>query len=272
MIETIKREWSAQVALLFLLAFSAWWFFILLTGAVETPQNYQFGATYGLVTLWGGFWGLVASKKWGGFASTIGKALIFLSLGLLSQEFGQLVFSYYNIFLNVEIPYPSLADIGFFGTIPFYIVGMSLIAKLSGVKFSLKTVSSQLQAIAIPVVMLSVSYFLFLREYAVDLSDPLKVFLDFGYPLGQAIFISIAILAYSLSRKILGGIMRNKILVLIAALLAQYLADFNFIFQNSRGTWINGGYGDYIYLLAYFVMTIGLIQMNYMASKLTTQD
>ena len=50
---------------------------------------------------------------------------------------------------------------------------------------------------------------------------------------------------------------------------AQYLADYNFLFQNSRGTWYNGGYGDYLYLLAYFLMSIGIIQLKTIHTQLS---
>ena len=268
MIETIKKEWSAQLAVLFFVLMTAWWLFIFLSGFQETPQNYAFAATYGLICLLGGFYGIWYAQKWGGFYSVVGRTMIVLSLGLLFQEFGQIVFSFYNIYLGVEVPYPSLADLGFFGSIPFYIWGAILLAKAAGSKFSLKSFSNQIQAFAIPIFMLVLTYMFFLRGYEVDWTDSLKVFLDFGYPLGEAIYISIAILAYSLSRKILGGVMRNKILFLIGAFIIQYIADFNFLFQSSRGTWINGSYGDYLYFLAYFMMTLGLIQLKTVLNKL----
>lgn len=268
MIETIKKEWSAKLAVLFFAFITVWWLFIFLSGFKETPQNYNFAATYGLICILGGAYGILYAQKWGGFSSVIGRAMIVLSLGLFFQEFGQIVFSTYNIFLNVEVPYPSLADVGFFGSIPFYIWGAILLAKAAGSKFSLKTFSYQLQAFVIPTIMLVLSYFFFLKGYEVDWADPLKVFLDFGYPLGETIYISVAILAYSLSRGMLGGVMRSKILFLIGAFIIQYIADFNFLFQSSRGTWVNGSYGDYLYFLAYFTMTLGLIQLKNVLNKL----
>lgn len=268
MLKILTREWSAKVASVFFVLLSIWWLIIFISGTKETFQNYSFAATYGLICLWGGIWGLKISRRWGGFSSAIGKAIIFLSLGLLAQEFGQLVFSYYNIFLKIEIPYPSLADVGFFGSIPFYIAGMAYLARAAGSKFSLHTVVNKLQIVIIPLSMLLISYLLFLKDYEFDFSDPLKIFLDFGYPFGEALYISVAILAYFLSRKLLGGIMKNRILFLIGAFVVQYLADFNFLYQNSQGTWINGGYGDYIYFLAYFIMTLGLIQLKTVLDKL----
>lgn len=270
MVETIKKEWKTKVAIIIFIVLTCWWIILLISGVKETFQNYLFGASYGLMAVWGGIWGLFNAKEWGFLKSIMGRAVFVLSLGLLFEEFGQLVFSYYNLFANVTVPYPSLADIGFFGIIPLYSYGAFLLAKASGIKVSLKSFESKIQAFLIPLVMLSVGYLLFLSDYIVDLSDPLKTFLDFAYPLGDAIYISITILAYSLSRKLLGGIMRPKILFLLFAFVLQFAADFNFLFQSSRGTWLNAGYGDYLYLVAYFAMTLGLLQLNTILIKLKT--
>lgn len=268
MLRILNKEWSAKVATAFFVLMTIWWAILFLSGAKETFQNYFFAATYGLICLWGGGWGLVISKKWGGFSSTLGRAIIILSLGLIAQEFGQLVFSFYNIFLKVEIPYPSLADVGFFGSIPFYIFGMLLLAKASGIRFSLATLVNKMQSVIISVAMLAVSYVVFLRDYKFDFSNLLKIFLDFGYPFGEAVYISVAILTYSLSRKLLGGVMRSRIFLLIGAFVVQYIADFNFLYQNNQSSWVNGGYGDYLYFIAYFLMTLGLIQLKTVLDKL----
>lgn len=265
----IKKDIFVQASFVFFVLITVWWIFLFLSGAKESSANYFFGATYGFICIWGGLIGLLfVAPKWGGFESVIGRAISVLSLGLLMQEFGQLVFSYYNIFLQIPVPYPSIADIGFFGTIPFYIYGIYLIAKMSGAKFSLKKMKNQFLALLIPVVMLLITYAIFLRDYEFDFSDPLKIFLDFGYPFGEAIYISIAILAYGLTRNLLGGLMRGKILLIIVAFVLQYIAEFNFLWQSYNQTWLNGGYGDYLYFLAYFTMAIGIIQLKSVADGL----
>src|SRR3989338_11020317 len=140
---------------------------------------------------------------------------------------------------------------------------------LSGVFMTLKKFSNKILVVTIHVLLLVFSYILFLQGYEYDWSSPLKIFLDLGYPLGQAFYVSLALLTYTLSRGMLGGIMKNRILFILFAFFAQYLADYNFLFQNSRGTWYNGGYGDYLYLLAYFLMSIGIIQLKTIHTQLS---
>lgn len=267
LLETLRKESKAKIVTLLFIGLTVWWLVLLASGIKEAFNNYLFGALYGLVALLGGIWGIKTAMRWGGFKSVMGKAIMFLSLGLLAEEFGQLVFSYYNIFLHVQVPYPSLADLGYFANIPLYLLGIIYLGRASGIQFSLKKLSGRLQLIIFPLIMLILAYIFFLQGYEFDWLDPLKIFLDFGYPFGQALYISIAILTLSLSQKVLGGIMRDKIIFIIFAFVAQFLADYNFLFQSSRGTWYNAGYGDYLYLLAYFIMTLGLLQLHAVANK-----
>jgi len=260
MIETLRKEWQAQVALILLLILSLWWLF----NPHVTQERFfgDFASIYVLMALWGGFWGIIIAREWGGFGSVMGKAILMYSCGLLAQVFGQLVYAYYSFYQHIPVPYPSLGDLGFFGSIPLYIYGTLLLAKASGVTVSLQSFEKKLQAIIIPVLMLGIGYFLFLQDYTFEWSSPIKVFLDFGYPFGQAIYVSLAILTYLLTRGVLGGIMKSKILFILFALCIQFMSDYTFLFQSSRGTFVTGGINDFMYLVSYFLMTIALIQFQ----------
>lgn len=238
----------------------------------DHPLYSYFGIFYGIVALWGGIWGIFISRQWGGFRSLMGRAILMFSIGLLLQEFGQCAYTFYIFVLNVDVPYPSIGDIGFFGTIPFYIYGAYLLAKVAGVKVSLRSYSSKLQAIIIPLIMLFLAYGLFVQHYglsSVDFSKPLETFLNFGYPFGQAIYLSIAILTFSLTRNILGGIMKSKILFIIVAFGAQFFADYAFIFFSDN--YFPGSILDYLYAGAYFLMAVGIFQLQSALSTIKNQ-
>jgi len=114
----------------------------------------------------------------------------------------------------------------------------------------------------IPVVILIGSYLFFLKGYEFDWLNPVKIFLDFGYPLGQAIYVSIAILTLLLSRNLLGGVMKKPIFYLIFALIFQYLSDFFFLYQSNIGVWYVGNINDYLYFVSYSIMTMAIIYMG----------
>ncbi len=255
---------SAWLLLAMFLILTIWWVVLQFLGYtdISLQRNLIWGASYQVIAIFGGIAGLVISKSWGFTSSAMGRAILAFSFGLLLQSFGQSVFSYYNLVLGVDIPYPSLADVGYFGSIPFYIYGIVLLAKLAGTRISLRSFLNQIQALLIPLAMLTFSYYFFLRGYEFDWSNPLKIILDFGYPLGQAIYVSIALLTFVLSKGVLGGIMKFKILFILFALAIQYIADYNFLYQAMTSTWQNGGYGDFVYLLAYLFMGLGLLQLK----------
>lgn len=242
---------------------SFWWLFIFIKGyAGETPEAELFSATYGMMALTGGVIGLKVSKKWGGHKSHIGKFTLLISLGLLAQEFGQISYSLYTFLFHTEIPYPSIGDVGYFGSVVLYIWAVTFLIRALRLKSKLTSGLNKLMVVFIPSILLVASYAFFLKGYVFDASSPLTIFLDFGYPLGQVLYISLALLALFLSRNYLGGIMKPVVLFLIFALLSQYISDFTFLYSVSRGSWQTGGINDYMYLISYFIMTIALLHLG----------
>lgn len=265
MIETIKSELKAKIAIIFFLLLTGWWFinnFVLNNRSLSYDTFIDYGEFYGYMAIFGGISGILIAQKWGGLKSIMGKALIMFSLGLFAQEFGQLSYAWYNDIYKVPGPYPSIGDIGYFGSIPLYAYGVLLLAQASGVRIKFQSFVDKLQALLIPLAMLGVGYYLFLQGYEFDWSSPLKIFLDFGYPLGQAAYVSLAIVTYLLSRGVLGGIMRPKILFILFALVIQFLCDYTFLYQSSKGLYYVGEINDYMYFVSYFVMTLALIQFE----------
>jgi len=258
----IEKKFPSIINFILFGVLTVWWIVLFFMDKnANVGHNLIWGVSYQAVAVWGAFWGLFISRTWGGLKSVMGQAIIFFSLGLLLQAFGQSIFSYYNLVLGVDMPYPSISDIGFFGSIPLYIYAVLLLGRASGVAISLRSVKSKIVALLIPAAILSMSYLFFLKGYEFDWSNPLRVFLDFGYPIGQALYISVAILVFVLSKNLLGGIMREKIIFVLGALFVQYFADYNFLYQALQGTWVNGGYGDFIYLIAYFFMSYSVIRL-----------
>lgn len=268
MVQTIFKDYRFRISVFFFSLYTAWWVYIQFYINKESSSViHYFSGTYGVIAILGAYWGLRISQRWGSFKSLIGRAIAMFSIGIFLQEFGQLAYAYYIVVLKIETPYPSIGDIGYFGSIFFYLYGIYLVAKASGIKVSLHSYSSKMQAVIIPLSILTYSYFLFLRDYQLDWSNPLAIILDFGYPLGQACYISLALLAFILTRGILGGVMKVRILFILFALLLQFLADFNFLFESSHETWVTAGYGDYLYLCAYFIMVLSILQFRMSSVK-----
>ena len=145
--------------------------------------------------------------------------------------------------------------------IPFYAFAMISLANAAGAKFTLQQFRAKIWAVAIPLIMLSISYLLFFDE-GLDTSNPIRLFFDLGYPLGEAITFSIAILTYFLTRKYLGGTMKKIIMFVLLAYLIQFVADYTFLFKALQGTYYNAGIVDMFYAIALTSMSLAIIQFD----------
>lgn len=253
-----------QVATLLFVVLTFWWLAIQpFNREALVYLKHLWSAFYVTMPILGGIYGFVISKRFGGRKSLIGKALLVFSIGLFLQVFGQIIYSYYTLFEQIEAPYPSLGDIGYFGTIFAYIYGVFILARHIGVTISARSFLNKIFTIIIPLGMLILSYLIFLKGHEFDWSNPLRVFLDFAYPFGEVFYVSIALLILFFSKKLLGGVLRKPILFLVFALIFQYISDSYFIYAAGSGTWYVGSLGDYLYTTSYFIMTLVIIYIGY---------
>ncbi len=258
--QLLLKNKVSQVLIILYIGLLIFWVWIRMQGLTEGPVNNLYGVLYPFISLIGGLYGIFfVSRTWGGFKSVMGRGVLFLSFGLLAEVFGQWAWSYYTIIQGIEVPYPSIADIGYFAIIPLYSYAMYNFAKASGIKFGLRTFLGKMQTLLVPIIMVTIAYFFFLKNIQVDWSNPTRTFLDFGYPGLEPIAVSIGILTYSLSRNILGGIMRSKILYIIFALVFQFITDYTFLYQAGTGTYYNGGIVDLLYTTSFMIMTLGVL-------------
>ena len=267
-IDNIKNKVSIYFIGSFLVVMSIWWFSIFFRGLTEGPENEWFTNIYFIIPLVGGIVGIFASKRWGGFKSNLGRAILAFSIGLLGQAFGQIMYNFYAIVLHIEIPYPSIGDFGFFSTGFFYIYGLFQLAKVIGAKITFRTFKGRSIAIILPLLFMAVSYYIFLVGFDYDWQHPVRVILDLTWPLIDSLFLAFAILAWLLSKDFLGGMMKKYVLLLLVALAVEAVADLNFIYRYSRDLWYPAGVNDYMYIVAYSLMAIALIRIGVLFNKI----
>lgn len=247
---------------------SLWWFCSFFLHADFSYGFLSYTNVYFIVALFGGIFGLLSSHKWGSIRSHLGRSITFFSLGLLAQVFGQLSYNYLLIVKGGEIPYPSIGDLGYFGSIPLYILGALSLLKVFSLRSYSISKAKKLVAVAVPLALLTLCYFVFLNSRTISLDDPLRSFLDLGYPFFQAIYLSLAIVAYFLSMGVLGGVLKKCVLLLLFALVVQFVADFAFLYRADRGLVYPGGPTDYMYLVAYFIMSVAIIDFGLVFERL----
>ena len=257
------KDKVARVLILIFCVLTIWWLILNPFSTLDTLQYKKqvWGATYQLLALIGGIYGLIISTKWGGLRSYVGKSILFFALGLLFQVLGQTVYSFYNLYYQTNALYPSLGDVGFFGTILLYFLGAFYLTRASGIKTSLQSLGNKILLVIIPLCIFSAQYYLYLRNYEFDWSHPIKIFLDYGYPLGDALNIAVAILAFLLCVRMLGGIMKKPILFLIFAFFIMYISDIYFFYQANNNLYFSGNFADFLYAFSYLSMGLALISM-----------
>ena len=261
--EPLLSNPMAKMLTILFVVISIWWLFIHpfdSQTAVDTKNIWS--SVYWHISFLGGIFGVIIAYYWQGHRSIIGKAILAFSIGLFLQSFGQITYNCYTLFAKIQAPYPSIGDIGYFGSIFAYIYGALLLAKASGMKYSIQPSRNRLLAILLPLLMLCASYLIFLHNYQFS-GSWLTTILDFGYPLGQAVYVAIALLVVYMSRNYLGGAMGKPIVLLLVALIAQYISDTDFLYQANHSLWYAGSLGDYLYAISYFLMAMALVYIGH---------
>lgn len=239
-----------------------WWATIFTRGIQETEENYFFSLVYGMIPLSAAIFSFFNAHKWGGFSSYVGRAILFFSSGLFAWAIGNIIYAYYNIVLKVAVPYPSIADVGFFLLYPLAALGVLSISKATGVSFALRHKAGKLIFFFIPLFLIFISYYLLFivargGEIAQD-GGLLKLILDIAYPVGDVVVVTLAAMVYGLSRKYLGGLFRTPVIFILVGFFLAYITDFSFSYTTTTGTFFVGNWVDLFYATTFFIISFGL--------------
>lgn len=238
--DTLRKMFSnrADKVLLGLFIFMLMWLSALqIFGLKFTIYNYLDQVIMSFIPTVGGIVGLIRTAQWGGIRSKVGSIVFFISLGLLIWGAGQWIWTYYNFFLNVEIPYPSWADAGYAPTYLFLGVGIIMLANLTSVKINSRPLE-RILFFCIPMLMTIVIYYIIYVELHggegfLYTDKPLKLFFDMYYPLADVCILTILILSASLELNFLGHRLRLPTVIIISGLISMYVADFSFSYSTT---------------------------------------
>jgi signal transduction histidine kinase len=162
-------------------------------------------------------------------------AFVALGAGCASWGFGQVVWSWYELVLRVENPFPSLADVGYIAGIALLGVGVVLWPKQGG-KFSRgELVDAAL--IAGVAVLFSLQFVLLPIAETLDGFSVEAVFL-LTYPLSDLAILSVVVGGLLLQ----GWAERGRLLIVSAALFALVFADTYFSLLGD--SYATGQYAD----------------------------
>lgn len=260
----MKFNLYQKVCLAFLIFLFGFWVWLYSSGSKEGFYNFLYSFLFGLIPLIGGFLAMINAKIWGGLKSAVGKAVFFIGLGLFLWGTGEAIWSYYNFFLHIPAPYPSLADIGFAPSIFFYGLGAIYLSKATGAKYGLRNKFAKAFMIIAPLVLLAVSYYLLVVVARGGVIIPegdgaLKTFFDIVYPFGDFVSLVVSVIISGLSFRYFGGRYLLDIISILLGLAVMTFADAVFSYTTTVQTYYNGNWGDLMLTIGLFLITFGVL-------------
>lgn len=253
-----------KLASAFFIAITFFWAWIHWTALVDTQYNYLYSFLFGLIPFIGGIVAMRLSTIWGGLKSAVGKAVFFVGLGIFLWGCGENIWSYYNFFMDVPAPYPSLADLGFAPSIFFYGLGTFYLARATGARFAFRHWYTKWIVILAFIAVSSIAYYVLVIVARDGILIPegetmLKAFLDIVYPLGDLLAAVLAVIISGLSFPYLGGRYRMDVYAILAGLAVMFIADSIFSYTTTAGTYYNANVGDLILSSGTFLLTFGAL-------------
>ncbi len=231
-----------------------------------TIYNYADQVIMGFIPSIGAIVGFIRMQQWGGIRSKVGRSVFFISLGLLSWAIGQWIWTYYNLFLNVEVPYPSWADFGYGPTYIWWAIGIAMLANLTSVKNYNRSLE-RILLLCVPITMAIIIYYIIYSgihdgEGFLNTDNPVKLFFDIYYPLSDVIIMIIIILTSSLELNHLGHRVRLPFVIIMAGLISMYVSDFTFSYTTTVGTYYIGAAADWLFAISMFLLSLGLSNLH----------
>jgi diguanylate cyclase (GGDEF)-like protein len=161
-------------------------------------------------------------------------AWLSLAAAALAWGLGQAAWSWFEVVRGTDVPFPSVADVGYLAAVPFLLVG---VAVYPARVLALGRARAVVDATLIAAAALAAAYGTFLSEiYENTDGDILGRSIALAYPIGDLVIVSTAIAL--LARRVEGW--RGAIGLVIAGITALAVADSTFAYLVSRGEYTDG--------------------------------
>ncbi len=177
-------------------------------------------------------------------------AWFFFTLGLGLWVMAEATWAVYYFFLDVAVPYPSVADFFYIGGYFPVIVGAALYLDVFKVAMSRRRLAAALCVVAIAV-LLAMTFVLPI-EFSIG-EPPALVLADLIYPVLDLVLVAVAAFALAI---FYGGRLARWWILFGAAAILYVVGDEYFLYQAAVGTYYNGGLDDLIFLFGYLTFAL----------------
>lgn len=243
-----------------------WWVTIATRGLRDTTENYLLGIPLMLIPLFGGVAAIAKQHNSNKFEKHISLAVAFLSLGLISWGMGSGIYMYYNLVLNVAVPYPSWAELGYGTCYLWWIIGLWNLTHSLNLRNQANTLLRKIMFFIIPSGLAMLSYYLLIviakRGTVFVPGWDGKLFFDFVYPFADTVIVLLlAFLLFAITFKNIDRKYVLPIAFLIVGFILNYCADFIFSYTTNIDTYYVGHWLEILFPLALTTIGIGTIEL-----------
>ena len=172
-----------------------------------------------------------------------------VGLGILSWGGGQVAWVYLESIRGDEVPFPSVADIGYMGLPPLVVVGLLFLPVAA--QSLANRIRSVLDGLMIGISALLISWiFVVAPTIEAGGDSPLALYISLWYPLGDVVVVTVVLFQLALLHHRGDGMGRPLMLVGIGIGIFS-VADTGFAFLSLTGSYASGGIIDAFWFLGF---------------------
>jgi len=189
--------------------------------------------------------GFSLEKYWHRAKERFSAVWLFFTAGLFMWFVGETIWAGYALILNVEIPYPSVADVfRLSGYVPFFIA-LYLYVRTFGSALSRKTLAISSTITAVSAILVSAALIAPTTQAETEL---VTMIVDLAYPVLDLVLLSVSTLGLLVFLK---GDLGKSWALISAGILLNVFGDVLFSYTVSRGTYYAGHPVDLLFDFAY---------------------
>lgn len=172
------------------------------------------------------------------------------TLGTGLWVLAEFTWALYYFVLNVEVPYPSFADVFYLGGYVPIIAGLTLYLGDFSAGMSRRRLALAVVAIGVGVTL--AMGFILPLEFSSELSAE-NLATNLLYPILDLVLVSLTILSLSI---FIGGSLAKWWILFAAGSTLYVVGDEYFLYQIAQGSYYNGSVDDLVFLLGYLFLAL----------------
>jgi diguanylate cyclase (GGDEF)-like protein len=185
------------------------------------------------------------------------RAWLLLGSALVSWAAGTAVWTVYEVHLGDEIPFPSLADVGYLASVP---LGLAAMLTFPGARVhGLARLRPVLDGVIVAGALLFVSWATVLGPvFHANAGTLLAQVISLAYPGGDLLSATVAVLTVARAR----GPLRVTMSLIAAGMMTVVVGDSAFAWFTARGDYATGNLFDTGYLAGFLLIGLAALRAN----------